>query len=143
MKPQLEANKMMIMLPLRMADGAANQLLAAKSQEEFDRVIADITKNASMVLGPLIGQGNGPPAFGAPANISDGGEPGDQFDFGNGLDVDFTDTPLNDDTNLGDNADFGEADLEDSDLEDSDLEDSDLEDSGFDDANDADFTKKK
>ncbi len=54
---------MMIMLPLRMADGAANQILAVKSQEEFDRVVAEITKNAGMLLGPLMGQGNGPPRF--------------------------------------------------------------------------------
>ena len=125
MKPQLEANKMMIMLPLRMADDAANRILAVKSQEEFDQVIADITKNVGMVLGPLMGQGNGPPPFGPSANLSDGGEQADSFDFGNGLDADFADTPLNDDTNLGDNADFGQADFEDTDVEDFGFEDND------------------
>ncbi len=138
MKPQLEANKMMIMLPLRMADGAANQILAVKSQEEFDRVVAEITKNAGMLLGPLMGQGNGPPAFGPSANLSDEGKQADSFDFGNGLDADFADTPLNEDTNLGDNADFGEADFEDTDVDDFGFEDNDR-----DAANNVDFGEEK
>ena len=136
MKPQLQANKMMIMLPLQMADGAANQILAAKSQEEFDQVIAGLAKNIGAIVGPLMGQGNGPPAFGSPANLNDEGEPGDQLDFGNGLDADFADTALNDDTNLGDNADFGEADFEDTDVEDFGFEDTE-------DANNVDFGEEK
>jgi hypothetical protein len=136
MKPQLEANKMMIMLPLQMVDGAANQILAAKSQEEFDQVIAGLTKNVGAIVGPLMGQSDGAPAFGSPANISDGSDPDDQFDFGDGTDIDFADTALNDDTNLGDDADFG----------DSDLDDTDIEKVGFDDdagVNNADFGAEK
>ncbi len=138
MKPQLEANKMMIMMPLQMVDGAANQILAAKSQEEFDQVIADLTKNVGAVVGPLMGQGNGAPAFGSPANISNGGDADDEFDFGDGTDIDFADTALNDDTNLGDNADFGNSDLDDTDVEKVGFDDND--DAGVD---NADFSEEK
>ena len=138
MKPQLEANKMMIMLPLQMVDGAANQILAAKSQEEFDQVIAGLTKNVGAIVGPLMGQSDGAPALEPSANINNQSDADDQFDFGNGTDVDFADTALNDDTNLGDNADFGESDFEDTDVENFGFEDND--DDGV---NNADFGEEK
>jgi len=139
-KPQLEANKMMIMLPLQMVDGAANQILAAESQEEFDQVIAGLTTSVGAIVGPLMGQSDGAPAVGSPANISDGSDADDQFDFGDGTDVDFADTALNDDTNLGDNADFGDSDLDDTDIEKVGFDDDDDDDGGV---NNADFSEEK
>ena len=65
---------------LMMVTGPLDQMLAAKTQQEFDQVVDPLVQQFGMMLGPMLMGGGGPPgAFGA------GGPPGfGGGDFGGG-----------------------------------------------------------